>query len=203
MTLATYAELKAAISDTLARDDLTDMQLSGFVRMAEAQMSRVIRHRLMETRAAGTIDARFYAMPADWVETIRFHLPDIAGRVELVGHAVLQDMRAASLESGTPCYYAHIGNEFELYPAPNETIAAELIYYAAVPNLSDLATTNWLLNIAPDAYLYGALIHSAPLLQEDARIQVWGALFEAAVTGLNASSDAAKWSGTGLRKRLR
>ena len=40
MTLATYAELKAAISDTLARDDLTDTQVSGFVRMAEAQMSR-------------------------------------------------------------------------------------------------------------------------------------------------------------------
>jgi len=201
MTLATYAEIKAAISDTLARDDLTDTQLSGFVRMAEAQMSRIIRHRLMETRATGSVDGRFYAVPADWVETIRFHLPDVPQRLDLIGHGALQDMRVSGV-TGVPGYYAHIGAEFELFPVPSEAYTAELIYYAAIPALSDLAPTNWLLATAPDAYLYGALIHSAPLLQEDARIAVWAGLFQAAVEGLNAASDKAKWSGTGLRKRL-
>lgn len=203
MTLATYAELKTAISDTLARDDLTDTQLSGFIRMAEAQMSRQIRHVSMETLSTISLTSRFYTLPADWVETIRLHLPDQPGRIELVGHAALQDMRVGSETAGVPRFYAYVGGDIDLYPVPDATYSAELLYYAAVPALSDTNTSNWLLTAAPDAYLYGALIHSAPLLQEDARIAVWAGMFTAAVGELNAASNAAKWSGTGLRKRMR
>ena len=38
----------------------------------------------------------------------------------------------------------------------------------------------WLLLDAPDVYLYGTLIQSAPYLQDDARTQTWAALYAAA-----------------------
>jgi hypothetical protein len=37
--------------------------------------------------------------------------------------------------------------------------------------------------LAPDLYLYGALLESAPYIKEDGRIQVWA-------TGLSTSLDA-------------
>jgi hypothetical protein len=95
------------------------------------------------------------------------------------------------------------GAQFELYPVPDDIYTGELLYFAKIPALSDAATTNWLLTDSPDAYLYGALVHSAPYLKDDARIQVWAALYQSAIDNLNASSDNARHSGTGLRMKIR
>ena len=105
--------------------------------------------------------------------------------------------------NGRPYYYAMTGAQFELYPIPDGTYASELLYFAKIPALSDSATTNWLLTNAPDAYLYGALIHSAPYLKDDARIQIWAGLYQSAIDNLNDSSNDARHSGTGLRLKIR
>ena len=52
--------------------------------------------------------------------------------------------------------------------------------------MSSTNTTNWLLTLAPDIYLYGALLESAPYIKEDARIQTWGLGFKTALDELNA-----------------
>lgn len=203
MTIATYAELKTAIADTVARTDLTDTQLSIFIALAEASINRRIRHWQMETRDTLSVSSRFTALPTDWLETIRLHIPGEPSRMELIGLAALQDKREADDTTGTPRYYAHVADELEVYPEPDDTYSVEMVYYAKVPALSNTATSNWLLTLAPDVYLYGALIHTAPLLQEDARIQTWGSLYQSAVDSLNQSGNAARWSGTGLRMKIR
>jgi len=54
-------------------------------------------------------------------------------------------------------------------------------------NVPPLATNdpNWLLSLAPDLYLYGTLLETAPYLKEDGRIQTWGLGFSAALNDLN------------------
>jgi hypothetical protein len=44
---------------------------------------------------------------------------------------------------------------------------------------------NWLLTLAPDLYLYGALLESAPYIKEDGRIQTWALGLSTALDGLN------------------
>ena len=83
------------------------------------------------------------------------------------------------------------------------TYNASLVYYARVPTLSVSNTTNWLLTEAPDVYLYGALVHSAPYLKDDARIQVWEALLAQGINNLNTSSADAKYGGSGLVMRTK
>jgi len=56
---------------------------------------------------------------------------------------------------------------------------------------------------APDVYLYGSLLHSAPYLVEDARIAVWAQMYSAAVAQLNQSSEKARMSGSGLTMKVR
>jgi hypothetical protein len=77
------------------------------------------------------------------------------------------------------------------------------LYYQQVPALSDSATGNWLLTAAPDLYLYGALIHSAPYLVEDGRTAVFAQMYGAAVNQLNLQSEASKTSGAGLKLKVR
>ncbi len=204
MTITTYATLKTAIADFLNRDDLTSV-IPTFIALAEADMQRKLRHWRMEVRATAQLNTQFSAIPADWIETIRFYLTTgETSRLELISQAEMIDRKEADGNvNGRPYYYAMTGSQFELYPIPDGTYASELLYFAKIPALSDSATTNWLLTNAPDAYLYGALIHSAPYLKDDARIQVWAALYQSAIDNLNTSSNDARHSGTGLRMKIR
>jgi len=204
MTIANYSQLKTAVADFLNRDDLTSV-VPTFIALAEADMQRKLRHWRMETRSTAQLDTQFSAIPADWVETIRFYLTTgETSRLELISQAEMIDRKQVDGNvTGRPYYYAMTGAQFELYPVPDGLYTGELLYFGKIPALSDSATTNWLLTNAPDAYLYGALIHSAPYLKDDARIQIWAALYQSAIDSLNDSSNDARHSGTGLRMKIR
>ena len=204
MSISTYAELKAAVADFLNRDDL-DSAVASFIALAEADMGRSIRHWRMETRSTAEIDTQYSALPADFLQAIRFYITsNNTHPLELISQNELLDRKMANLNtSGMPKFYAITAGEIEVYPVPDGTYDAELYYYKSIPALSDSNTTNWLLTYYPDAYLYGALIHSAPYLKDDARIQVWVGLYQNAIASINAESDKTKFGGSGLRIKVR
>lgn len=203
MTLETYAELKSAIADWLNREDMTSV-IPSFIALAEADMNRSLRDYRMEKRSNATLDAQYSALPADWLETIRLHLTDTTSRLELVSEGALADLRAQRGDAtGKPTHYAHTAGGLELFPTPDGSYTAELVYVAKVPALSDSNTANWLLSAAPDAYLYGALVQSAPYLKDDQRATVWAGLYQSAINNLNSASELARFSGSGLRLRNR
>jgi len=206
MAITNYANLQTTIADFLNRDDLTSV-IPTFIQLAEAQMNRDLRHWRMEVRASGQQSAgdAYMQIPTDWMETIRFHITDGGTKpLDLISRKALEDKRAGNENmSGTPRYYTHADSQFELYPTPNEDTNTELLYFAKIPSLSDSNTTNWLLEDAPDVYLYGALLHSAPYLSEDERVGVWAQLYGASVQRLNIMSDDARMSGSGLTLKIR
>ena len=200
----TYTSLKSSIADFLNRDDLTSV-IPTWIELAEADFNRRIRHYEMEGRASAEIDTQYSARPSDWLETIRFQIID-GGTfpIELASNAQIMEMRRnVSNVAGRPAYYAFVDGQFEVFPTPNQAYTSELIYYGKIPSLSGSLATNWLLGAHPDAYLYASLTHSAPYLQEDARLQTWSALAERAVNEIVETSKAAKYNGTGLRLRHR
>jgi hypothetical protein len=71
-------------------------------------------------------------------------------------------------------------------------------------NIPPLAanSSNWLLALAPDLYLYGALLESAPYINEDARIQTWGLGLTTAIDGLNRLSLASTFNAGPLVMRV-
>ncbi len=194
-----YSELKAMVADMVNRDDLTDAQLSAFVTLAEASINRTVRHPLMEKRATAVLVTPEYALPSDWVETVSVQSGN--DKYDLVSVAELADLRAAYWGARVYCWG---NNGIELHPAPTIDVPVKitLTYIAAIPALSVESPTNWLLTQANDVYLYGALMHTAPFLQEDSRLQVWTALFASAVEDVNKSGRAARWSGSGLKIRM-
>ena len=205
-TITNYSNLQTTIADFLNRDDLTSV-IPTFIQLAEAQMNRDLRHWRMEVRASGQQSAgdAYMQIPADWLETIRFHITDGGTKpLDLISRKALEDKRAGNENmSGTPRYYTHADSQFELYPTPNEDTNTELLYFAKIPSLSDGNTSNWLLEDAPDVYLYGALIHSSPYLAEDERVGVWAQMYSAAVSQLNDKSEKSRMSGSGLTVKIR
>lgn len=205
MALANYTDLKSTIAETLNRDDLTTAAQT-FVALCEAQVNRDIRHWRMEVRTSGQQSAgdEYMQIPADWVETIRFNVVgNGTSPINLMDSTTMAENRARYNDQyGKPTAYSLEAGQFHLYPTPVADVDLELLYYAQVPDLASNAT-NWLLSTAPDIYLYGSLLHSAPYLQDDNRVAVWAQLYSAAVTRLNESSVSAKYSGSSLKSKVR
>ena len=204
MPITTYAELKTNIADFLNRDDLTSVS-STFVSLAEADLNRQIRHWRQEKRSTASIDTQYSAIPADMLEVIRFYITSGDTRpLELISQAEMLDRKFRNLNtSGQPAYYAVTAGELEVYPVPDGIYTSELYYFGKTDALSDSNTSNWILEHYPDAYLYGSLIHSAPYLKDDARIQVWAALYQNAIDAINRASEKAKFGGSGRRMKIR
>lgn len=177
MAVTTYAELQSSIADWLNRSDLTNV-IPDFISLAEAEFTRNLRHRKMITRADATIDEEYTQTPDDWFQTQTLILEtDPVTELTYLTPDALNEKRAASTANGKPLFYTMIGTEIQVYPVPSGDYTAEMVYYAKIPPLTNTNTTNWLLQYAPDIYLYGSLMQSAPYLQDDQRLSVWNALY--------------------------
>ena len=203
MAITTYAELQTSIANWLNRDDSVAV-IPDFISFAEAAINRDLRHYRMINRVDATLDSRYVQMPADWLETVRFGITSgTTQRLELISRDDMLEYRQNNNDiAGVPRFYANIGDTIEVFPTPNAEYQMQLQYYAKTPALSDTNTQNWLLTAAPDVYLYGALVHSAPYLEDDARTQTWAALYSAAMQSLQKASDDTRFAGSGLRMRV-
>lgn len=185
MGVSTYSELKTEIGTHLDRDDLTS-SVDTFIDLAEARHKRDIRIREMITRGTITVDGRYEDLPTGFLEGITFRL--LTSPVTVLDFVSLDEMAVYRSETtGKPSKYT-IGAQIEFDKAPDSAYSGEMMYYASVTALSDGNTTNAILTRAPDVYLYGALLATAPFLMNDERIMTWGQLYKDAVAALSQSA---------------
>ncbi len=197
MTLITdYTTLQAAVVEYLARDQDTFLvaRVPSFIQMSEAKFNRTVFTRQMEARSTTTTDTstdepEFISLPTDFQSMRRIRLSGVTGKPILSFKTTTQldEYRLAiGNVASQPRYFSIFGSELELAPTPDADYALEMIYRANVPALASAASgANWLLTLAPDLYLYGALMEAAPYLKNDARLGVWGSGFKQALDDLN------------------
>jgi hypothetical protein len=203
MAITTYSELKDAVGDWLNRDDLTSV-IPNFIALAEAQLNRTIRHRKMVTRSDATLDTPYFAVPADWLENIRFQLnTNPVTPLLYVTPEQAAEERLKYSASGQPLFFSMVGEQFQVVPSPDGEYDSELLYYAKISALSDSNTTNWLLTESPDLYLYATLVQSAPYLKEDDRINVWAGLYQRLFDDMMLADERARIGSSKLKARIR
>jgi hypothetical protein len=69
-----------------------------------------------------------------------------------------------------------------------------MVYRKYIPALTVSNTTNWLLTLAPDLYLYSAMMEAAPYVHEDERINVWATGVGNAISQLNRLNVTAQFN---------
>ncbi len=189
-----YTTLKTAVTEYLARDQDTTLiaRIPTFIQLFEAKMNRGLFVRQMEERSTTAIDTtddepEFISLPGDFQSMRRMRLSSVTGKphLEFKSGTQLDEYRyQISNASAQPRYFTIIGSEIELCPTPDADYTIEMVYRKNVPALAT-NDPNWLLTLAPDLYLYGALMESAPYIKEDGRIQTWGAGLASALDGMN------------------
>lgn len=181
MSFDTYDGLKAEIALWLERDDMT-ARIPSFIALAEVQMSRVLRSQGATGRSTATVTTEFSALPADYAEVMTVRVNDNSGsgwrELDPMTDNIMSDFVDAT---GTPNFYAIVGDEIRFYPTPSISMSCAMTYFQRVPPLSVSVSTNWVLASHPDAYLYGALSHAAPFLIDLEMAPVWKGLADAAL----------------------
>lgn len=185
MAFTNYTELKAAVAVWLNRTDLTAV-IPDFISLAEAQISRRLRRSTV--RATVTVSEAAYVLPSTVAElrSLRLVTADTRKDIAIVicTPEVLNEHRAVWPAVGRPRYAAVVGGSLLLVPAPDTAYSLEISYFPKLVPLTATNLTNTVLTEAPDLYLYGALMQSAPYLEHDERIPVWAGGFETALKEL-------------------
>ena len=206
-----YASLQSAVIEYLARDqDVTLIaRIPTFIQLAEARFNRQLFVRQMEKRATALVDPavtepEFISLPADFQSMRRVRLCDVTGKpwLEFKSGVQMDDYRFGTANvAARPRYFTVFGHEIELAPTPDAAYTIEMVYRQNIPPLASNGT-NWLLTLAPDLYLYGALLESAPYLKEDARIQTWGLGLTSALGDLNNPGLSSSFSAGPMTVRV-
>jgi hypothetical protein len=189
-----YTSLQAAVTEYLARDQDTTLiaRIATFIQLAEAKLNRQLFVRQMEQRSIAVVNTassepEFISLPADFQSMRRVRLSSVTGKpcLEFKSGTQMDEYRFGRSDvAGQPRYFTVFGDEIELAPTPDAAYTIEMVYRQNIPALAS-NSNNWLLTLAPDLYLYGALLESAPYIKEDGRIQTWGLGFTAALNDLN------------------
>lgn len=185
MSISTYSELQTAVAEWLIRDDLTD-RIPDFIMLAEKSMQRLLK--VAEMEVSGSLvtiaDNPNVALPTG------FHG---LRRLRVYNNAIWYDVQILPLEpsldqgviGAPPVAASVVGSNLNFRPIPNGAYPLAIDYYAKFTPLSDAAPTNWILDDHPDAYLYGALLQSAPYLGTDDRLSLWADGFNSVITQIN------------------
>lgn len=193
MSIATYNELVSAIGDWLDRSDLAT-RAADFIRLTEVRLNRLLADPEMEVATTLTGDGA--ALPADFGSMISIGTAD-GNRLSPMSNAEY----AAILPSpGTSRYYTI--REGKVYYVPGSANTT-IVYRRSIPPLSTSNTTNWLLDRAPDVYLYGSLVQAEAFLAEDDRLPLWKGAFDEALDELRTDGARRKWGMGPLAPRIR
>lgn len=181
MTLTTYAGLSTGVYRRLNRTAVTN-DYNDALELAEAEINRRLALapvRPMHTRASATLNAEYYASPTGILDVDSLAIdgdPILATTPQNI-----QRMFEADDSTGQPRFYAQVGTEFRLHPAPDQSYTGALTYWAKVPGLTSVATTNWLSLAHPDVYFHGVLAHLAQEYFDEKMAETQAALFDIAL----------------------
>jgi hypothetical protein len=196
MAFDSYSSLKTTIANYLARSDLTSV-IPDFIRLAEYRLQRELRIRQMLTvaQASTTGGVSTVGIPSDFLEMRDIHV--VANPVRTLSYEAPNSFyrNTRSTESGVPNSYTVLADDMQFAPIPDSTYVLQMLYYAKPPVLSDTNASNVFLANTPDALLYGALGEAEPYLMNDARLQVWAALYDRAVNSISIADESSEYSG--------
>jgi hypothetical protein len=203
--LDTYDKLVETVADWLGRNDLAQ-RIPDFIRLSESDLSRSLNLREQEAVKEGV-----FVADQDWMELpddlqVPRHLrvdTDPVRTIGIVSMDKFSQIRQSLGDVGItrPSAGTVVGNRLYITPAPAVDDPYTLFYLARLVPLGPKNSTNRVLKDAPDALLYGALMHSAPYIGDDQRIQLWGTLYSQAKEDYRRLEWRARTGGGTLRVR--
>ena len=206
--MTTRAELIADLDIWLARDDLSSGGSEDtLLRIAQANIDRVIRPRTQKVNGTLVCSSRSTALPAGFQALRSLTLQSDLDRTveyltpERIREAPIWNNQGGGLTDNTATAYTIEGDVITLAPAPTAgaPVTLDIVYFARFDTLTNPSDTNWLLTNHYDAYLW-AILNAAAIFLEDTELQIkYTGLFDAVVNDIRTNERRARFpAGGGL-----
>lgn len=201
-----YSGLQTAVLNWSARSDsATSDEVPNFIAFATDGFNygvpdRVVaplRVRDMEETATITMTDGVGSLPSDYLQykTAR----SMASLPQPLEYVTGSYTNAAYPDgaAGLSRTFSITGSAISVFPSSGSDV--ELVYYGAIPALSDSNTSNWLLAKLPMLYLHASLMHLAMFVKDDALLVRSQAIVTAAIDGLNQTDLLSTYAKVGTR----
>jgi hypothetical protein len=191
MPFSTYTELKAKVASDYKRDDLT-AEIVDAIALAEAEMQIECKIIELESDASITITSGSGPLPTGFLGMRSCYWDgDTKTPLKYITPDGFDSLRNNS--GDTPAYYTISGTTIRVNEGASGTLKA--MCNVRFTPLSGSQASNDILAYFPNAYLYGALKHLAIVTQDDASLQKYGVLFNAAMGSIKANNKDRKYAG--------
>jgi hypothetical protein len=192
----TYPDLVDTLEGYLNRTDF-DTRIPMFISLVEAKLNRLLDDPEMEVTSTAVTSGQYLALPEDFGQLRSINV----GNYRLTG-ATEADFSGFSNVAGIPRTYGIIDGQIAFAPVPATGSAVTIVYTKRIPALDEGNPTNWLLNIAPDIYVYGTLMQAHIYGWNDERVPGFKALYEEAIQELIADAQKRRWGAAPISPRL-
>lgn len=196
----TLSTLKQSIANRLGRNSLSNM-LPEFIMYGEARIYAgwqdidvqvpPLRIRPMLAIETGSLSS----LPDGYLSVERLTVPDGSGRAPTLGYLTPQEFSQLT-PSGCARYYTIADGLIQV--EGGQPAGFTLSYYRRLTPLAGDQDTNWLLQNAPQVYLYSALIEAYQHIRDDARLVTAARQYAAAVNALIDADQRERFSGSTL-----
>lgn len=185
MSITDYASLKTTVISYLHRTDLSDSVISDFVSFGELQLNRKLRLLEMETEATLSLTAgnNSVSLPTGFLEPIDLYYDSDKSRLANQNLMDLNSSRDYDTTTAQPRYYTISGGVIKFECLADNTYSLKLDYFKKWDIAVD--DTNWLLENAPDLYLYASLLQAKAFVKNPADISLWSQIVKSTLTDLN------------------
>lgn len=213
-----YKSLEAVIVDWIDRDDIQP-RVKDFIKFCTIDITRDLRIPTMEQIELVEVTADGNArVPTNIVELISINWVEysndngevlITGRTPLNRSSITNYQKNSNENHTSPHSFARIRSNYKVFPVPeaaerivgtqslnDEVIGlAEVYFYALPPSLQEDSDDNWILNIAPDLYFYGGMMHAYRYIRDLESAEYWQSKYKEALKEVQGWANLDKWSG--------
>lgn len=192
MAIDSYEALRGALARWIHRADAI-AAIPDYIALAEARITAdlmTVRPMWQRSRATLPMGASTLALPNDCMSFVGCAIV-LSTELKELPVVALPRVQWSGVDVAEPTCCAVSGEVLHFYPAANQAYTVELVYHRRLPALGDSVSSNWVLEQAPQLYLYGALIESAGFTSETAKIPQWQSMYAAALDRLSKIS----WEG--------
>lgn len=195
MPFTSYADLQTSVASWLKRTNLNS-SIPDFIALAESKLNNRLRVRQMRTSLSVTPTQPFITLPGNYQEAIKLTY----GTTPL--DFLSENLATPDMNQNCDVtQYTISGNQIWLLGFIDSKSKFTMAYYAAIESLSTTNPSNWLLQDAPNIYLYASLMAAEPFIKNDQRLAIWGALLKEALDDIESNDDSGQHSGSSLTMR--
>ena len=185
--IETYDDLKASVIGRISNEKVAGV-VAECIQLAESRMRNDLLIRRMERSEHGTFDGAVIFLPDD-CEQIQRLMYYIGDKEFSVPFADPKSVERLTGTSGDPKAYTMKDQAIVLYPTPESAREYTLDYVPFIADLSDTNPSNWILDRAPDVYLWATCVEAANYLHDDMLEAKFNAKYTAARDALFSASE--------------